>query len=146
LPQLTNSSAETGTVELPDSRARFSVERAWIGAIVGYSVLRFVVAWGAMGEYGVNPWVFGVIDVGTAWPYAKSTAGMVKAGWGGRWMLLAQWSVVALVTFFAPYLYLWSAGNGMPDSLEYGLGLVVAVLFVAASLGIVRKIKSGPTS
>ncbi len=146
MPQLKNSTVEHGAVALSSSRPRFSAERAWIGAIVGYSVLRFVIAWGAMGEYGVNPWVFGVIDVGTAWPYAKSTAGMVKAGWGGRWVLLAQWSVVALVTFFAPYLYLWIAGNGMPDSLEYGLGLVVGLLFLAAALGIVRKIKSGPSS
>lgn len=123
-----------------------SVERLWIWSIVGYSVLRFVLAWGSFGRYGVNPWIFGIIDVGTAWPYAKSTAGMVKAGWAGRWAVLGGWALASLAMFFAPYAYLWSAGNGMPGSVRLGLGVIVVVLFAAASAGIVRRISRGPNA
>lgn len=112
------------------------LELAWIWSIIGYSVLRFVVAWGAFTEHGANIWVFGLIDIGTAWPYAKSVAVLTsRIAAGERRRTLAP-AVIAVVTFMAPYLYLWVAARTMPQGIRTALVLAVTVLALSACAGI----------
>lgn len=117
------------------------VERAWIWSIVGYSILRFVIAWGAFGEHGANPWIFGVIDVGTAWPYAKSVAVVCRRAAAFDWRGLALPIAIAVTTFFAPYAYLWFAAGEMPTGVRAGLVICVSVLLVAALAGVIAKVR-----
>ncbi|KAG1648796.1 Bifunctional purine biosynthesis protein PurH [Nymphon striatum] len=116
-------------------------EQAWIWSIVGYSVLRFVVAWGAFSEHGANIWIFGLIDVGTAWPYAKSVAVVARKAADGNYRALPLPLVVAVATFFAPYAYLWFAAGEMPDGVRFGMVLCVSVLLLAATAGVLSKAK-----
>ena len=109
--------------------------------MVGYTVLRFVVAWGAFGEHGANVWIFGLLDVGTAWPYAKAVAVICRRSAAFEWRGLPVPVAVALASFFAPYAYLWLAAGEMPDTLRAGLALFVVVLFGAAVLGVVTKVR-----
>ena len=44
--------------------------KAWIVGVFGFSVARALVVWPTLGAYGVNPWIFLLVDVLTAWPYA----------------------------------------------------------------------------
>jgi hypothetical protein len=123
-----------------ESRSRAAlVEQAWIWSVVGYTVLRFVVAWGAFGEHGANVWIFGLLDVGTAWPYAKAVAVICRRSAAFEWRGLPLPIMVALASFFAPYAYLWLAAGEMPDSLRAGLALFVTILFGAAVIGVVSK-------
>ncbi len=115
------------------------VEQTWIWSIVGYSLLRFFIAWGAFSEHGANIWVFGLIDVGTAWPYAKSVSTVCKRAAGSQWRSLPVPLVVALGTFFAPYAYLWFAAGEMPGDVRLGMIICVSVLLVAASAGVLTK-------
>lgn len=117
------------------------VERAWIWSVVGYTVLRFVVAWGAFGDHGVNVWIFGLLDVGTAWPYAKAVATICRRSAAFEWRRLPIPILVAIVSFFAPYAYLWLAAGEMPAGLRAGLALFVVVVFGAAVLGVVSKVR-----
>lgn len=114
-------------------------ELTWIWSIVGYSLLRFVVAWGAFAEHGANVWVFGLIDVGTAWPYAKSVAEVCKRAARSEWRALPLPLVVAVTTFFAPYAYLWFAAGEMPGGVRIGMVICVSVLLLAASGGALAK-------
>ena len=114
-------------------------EQTWIWSIVGYSVLRFVIAWGAFSDHGANVWVFGLIDVGTAWPYAKSVATVCKRAARSQWRGLPVPLVIALGTFFAPYAYLWFAAGEMPGGVRVGMALCVGVLLVAATAGVLSK-------
>ena len=109
------------------SRVRI-IEQTWIWSVVGYSVLRFVVAWGAFSEHGVNPWIFGIIDVGTAWPYAKSVAAVAKRSARFEWRGMGLALVIAITTFFAPWAYLWFAAGSMPGGLRIGMAICVAVI------------------
>jgi len=114
-------------------------ELTWIWSIVGYSLLRFVVAWGAFSEHGANVWVFGIIDVGTAWPYAKSVAEVCKRAARSEWKALPLPLVVAVATFFAPYAYLWFAAGEMPGGVRVGMVICVSVLLIAAGAGVFAK-------
>lgn len=116
-------------------------ELAWIGSIVFYSVARFAVAWGGFSEHGANPWVFGVIDVGTAYPYAKATSTVVRRAARSEWSHMALPLVAAIVMFFAPYAYLWFAAGSMPAGMKFGMITFVSVFLVAAVIGQTIKIR-----
>lgn len=143
----TDAAAYSGRAASADDSSKAStkrnfgriLEQTWIWSVVGYSVLRFVVAWGAFGEHGVNPWVFGVIDVGTAWPYGKGVALICKRIANSEWKRLPMPLAVALVCFFAPYAYIWFAAGEVPAGVRIGMAIFVAVLFVAATVGVVAK-------
>ena len=115
------------------------VEQTWIWSVVGYSLVRFFIAWGAFSDHGANPWIFGLIDVGTAWPYGKAVAVVCKRVARSEWSRLAQPLVAAVVMFFAPYAYLWFAAGEMPAGMRMGLVICVSVLFIAASTGVIAK-------
>ena len=115
------------------------LERGWIGAVVGYSILRFVAAWGALGRHGVNPWIFGFIDIATAYPYARAVAEVAKRSARRAWSTLLGPVVVAAISFVAPYIYLWIAGREAPVEMRIGLVVLVLVLATAAVLGVVSQ-------
>lgn len=117
-------------------------EQTWIWSIVGYSLLRFVVAWGAFSDHGANVWVFGLIDVGTAWPYAKSVAEVCKRAARSEWRGLPVPLALAVTTFFAPYAYLWFAAGEMPGGMRVGMIICVSVLLLAASAGVIGKTRA----
>jgi len=133
--------AVVGTAGSTTPKRNFGLiaERAWIWSVVGYSLLRLVVAWGAFGEHGVNVWVFGIIDVGTAWPYAKSVALVCRRVANSQWNQLPMPLTIAIACFFAPYAYIWFAAGEMPDGLRVAMALFVGVLFLAATGGVIAK-------
>lgn len=116
-----------------------NVKRAWIVGVVAYSVVRAIIAWGLFSDYGVNPWIFAVIDIGTAIPYAWSIAELPGAIVDRRSARIALTLTVAIVTFFAPYAYIWSAAAGAPTNLRSGLVVLAICLMGAAAVGVVRK-------
>lgn len=115
------------------------IEQTWIWSVVGYSLVRFGIAWGAFSEHGANAWIFGLIDVGTAWPYGKAVAMVCKRVAHGDWVRLPLPLVAAVGMFFAPYAYLWFAAGEMPPGIRLGLVICVSVLFCAASAGVLAK-------
>jgi hypothetical protein len=115
------------------------VEQTWIWSVVGYSLLRFVVAWGAFSGTGANVFIFGIIDIGTAWPYGKGVALVCKRVANSEWALLPLPLTAALGSFFAPYAYLWFAAGEMPSGMRVGMAMCVSVLFIAATAGVIAK-------
>jgi hypothetical protein len=115
------------------------IEQTWIWTVVGYSLLRFVVAWGAFSEHGANVFIFGIVDIGTAWPYGKGVALVCRRVANNEWAQLPLPLTAALGSFFAPYAYLWFAAGEMPSGMRVGMAICVSVLFVAATAGVIAK-------
>jgi len=114
--------------------------RAWVAAVFGYSILRAVVVWPTLGTYGVNPWVFLVIDVLTAWPYAVGQVRVVQGLRRKNWKKVESWGIVTLLSFLAPYAYIVLAGSGEMPALAYAVvGLLVVVIGAAAVMRIIRQ-------
>jgi hypothetical protein len=117
--------------------------KAWIGAIFGYSALRALVVWPTLGEYGVNPWAFLVVDVGTAWPYAYGQVRVVNAARAKDWTRVQLWSLISLFAFVAPYAYIAGAGSGdMPMIAWIVIGALMVLFGIASVVRIVRQIRS----
>ena len=62
----------------PSARRRW-LERTWVVTVVVFTLARLLVARATLAERGLNIWVFGVIDLVTAFPYALGTARIVEA-------------------------------------------------------------------
>ncbi len=116
-----------------------NLRRTWIAAVVGYSALRAVLAWGLFRDYGVNPWIFGIIDVGTAVPYATAIADLTNSIVRSATVAALKHAAIAVVTFVAPYAYIWFAAEDAPTDLRGGLAVLAICLFLAAVVGLVRK-------
>lgn len=130
-----------GTLEAPAAVrgwVKQYAERVWIWSIVTFTLLRLVVAWGTFGPHGTNPWIFGVIDVATAWPYAKAVAQLCIRSARGDWSRLTGPIFVAAVSFFAPYCYIWYSAGDMPAAPKLALASFVTIVAIAAVIGIVR--------
>lgn len=119
------------------------VRRGWIASVLGYSALRFVVAWGALSRYGVDPLVFAVLDLATAYPYAHATAELVASAWSGRGDRAAAWALVALVMFVAPYGYVLAAGGAMPGSVRLTVVAVAVAMAAVVGTGLLRRSRAG---
>ena len=128
-------------VELSDRIGWFG--RAWVAAIFGYSVLRAVVVWPTLGGYGVNPWIFLIVDVATAWPYAVGQVRVVQGLRRRNWKKVETWGLVTLAAFFAPYAYIVGAGSGEMPTLAYVIiGVLVVVIGAAAIFRMLRQARS----
>ena len=119
------------------------VGKAWILGVFGYSVLRALIVWPTLGDYGINPWAFLVIDVGTAWPYAYGQVRVVNEtrmkNWGGTQL----WAAIALLSFIAPYAYIAGAGSGeMPLLAWIVIGLLMLFFGIASIVKIVKQIRT----
>lgn len=117
-------------------------ERLFTLGIFAYSLLRVVPVWGAMEEGNVNPWAFLALDVGTAWPYAKSMARTVRSIAGRNIDGVLAWGTVLVGTFLAPYAYVYAVGENIPGYVWGVLGAFIALGAVLATRSIVTGVRA----
>ena len=118
--------------------------RAWSVGIVLFSAARALVAWPALGRYGVDPWLFLAIDLITAVPYGVAQAVTVKilrdptrpAGHA------AGWATVVGAAFLAPYIYIFAASGSMPAYAYLGVLLWMLVFGVLAVLRMRKQVRA----
>lgn len=106
----------------------------WIIGVFIFAVVRALVAWPTLGRYGVNPWVFLAIDLITAFPYAYGQVKLIKVVVAKDLRAIQVWSIVVLLSFLAPYLYIFVAGSGELPLIGYVIVCVLIAVFGAASL------------
>ena len=122
------------------------LSRTWIAGVVGYSVIRALLAWPTFGQYGVNPLVFLILDIATAPPYAVGQVRIVQGVRSKEWTSVQFWAGVVLVTFLAPYVYIAIAGGSdLPTFAWVVLGVLVLVFGLASGLRIRAALKESPT-
>ena len=119
-------------------RLRVVLESTWVVGVLVYGLARTVVVWGALGDYGVNPWIYGAIDLFSSVPYAIGTARVVTGCLDRDWARVRRWGLIAAVAFIAPDLYILAAGHGMPAIVYVVLGtwLLVAALLAGRSVAV----------
>lgn len=132
------------TLDAERAAKRRRREIIWIAGIVGYTILRFAIAWEALRTYGLNIWLFGFIDIATAVPYAVGTSRLVTSMVDRRLQAAAGWLVIAAVSFLAPYLYIAIAGHD--KSLPVVVWIVLAVLILGlganAALAVTKRVRA----
>lgn len=136
--------ADTGARESGVSSLRRNLTLSWVGGVVLFTLARFFVAMEALDEYDINIWVFGVIDLVTAVPYAVGVARVVGALVDRRPRSANGWAAVAAISFIAPYGYIAVAGQdaAVPGAVYAVLIALIAVFGLNAVLSVRRRVRA----
>ncbi len=118
----------------------------WTITVVVFCVARAAVVWPLLQEYGVNPWWFLAIDVGTAPTYGIGQAMGVKLMRDDRRPMrdALPWIAVLLVSFVAPYGYLLASAGQLPAYVIIGVLLWMVVFGLLAAFRMAREVKIAP--
>ncbi|MEZ5177381.1 MAG: hypothetical protein R2746_03615 [Acidimicrobiales bacterium] len=114
-------------------RRRRVLELSWVIGVVAFVLVRFVLAYSALAKYDqLTVWVFGILDLGTAVPYAIGTARLVTSLVDRDLQGAARWGTLASACFLAPYVWIaWAGRDG-----EFPTVVYVVVALLAVSLGV----------
>lgn len=120
---------------------RANFERGWILVSVAYGGLRAALVWKFLRKYGVNPYVFGVIEFVSAAIFGKSSAQVVGAVVDGAWIRLRPWLAIAVLSYFAPDAYVFLSAGRLPSDMLAIVICVVSVTFVLTGVGMIAQVR-----
>ncbi len=105
---------------------------AWIAVVTLYSVGRAIAVGGTLGDYGVNPWIFLVLDVGSGIPLALGQVKLVQGLRARNPAMVQRWLAVMLVSFLTPYAYLvLGSDRPLPEAAYWIIGGLVLAMGVS---------------
>ena len=112
-------------------------ERLWASSILIYTFVATYFVWKTMAKYGVNWFLFFLIDAVTSWSYGIATARIVVAFIEKNRKALSKWVWIAGLSFIAPQLYLVAVARKVPHNDYVTIAAIIAALalFALFSLG-----------
>jgi hypothetical protein len=128
---------------MANPRRRAVCTRAWVVAVLAWSLVRAVVVGRTLGRYGVSPWAYGALDLLVSWPYAMATAGVVTNLLDGELAAARRCGLVGAAAFLAPDLYLMLAGHGKPKVVYCAVATVAVAFAVGAVASIAVQVRNG---
>ncbi len=122
---------------LRDKRA----QRTWVALVLAWVVIRTLVIRDVFGGYGVNPWIYFLIDLGSAFPYAILSGRAVVNFLDKNWNLFRKNVLFTLFFFYMPDIYVLSTADQIPTSLLIGFLLSIVIFSGFAVYGFRQNIK-----
>lgn len=122
---------------------RRRLSNTWAGFVVGWSFIRTLLVWAAVGDYGLNPWIYLVIDLCSAIVDAITTPRMVLNFIDERYRVAAGWGLIALVAFIVPDLYIFLGTRTLPTKLIVLICVIIGSTLLIGVYGITRKVRKG---
>ena len=117
-------------------------ERIWTSTILLYTFVATFVVWKALHKYGVNPYIFFVVDLITSWFYGLATARLVVAIIHKRWSQTQKWGWLSAINFVLPQVYILVSARHVPRDVYLIIYGVIGVLMALAIIGIVSQIRA----
>jgi hypothetical protein len=127
---------------LKSEKHRQLVERWWIVIVLLWDTFKTLVVDKTFAKYGVNPYIYFVIVITIAVPYAMSTAKMLFAILANHWRNALVFGVVATVLHFVPDIYILVTAKQVPRSLFDSFIVMVVIFTIFAVHGIVTHVRS----
>ena len=116
-------------------------ERIWDSTIILYTFVATFVVWKALHKYGVNPYIFFVVDLITSWFYGLASARLVVAIIHKRWSETQKWGWLSALNFMLPQLYILVSARHVPHDVYLIIYSVIGVLVAFAIVGIISQIR-----
>jgi len=124
-------------------RKRQLLTRAWAIFVIAWSVVRTIIIWAALGDYGFNPWIYLGIDLVCSTLDAITTPKMVLRFIDDRYRSAIKWGIVSLVAYVVPDIYIFEGTRTLPKKVIVILCLVIVAMFSLATVTVVRKVRIG---
>ncbi len=115
----------------------------WAGVVVGWSFIRTLLVWAAVGDYGLNPWIYLGIDLFSAVVDAFTTPRMVLSFIDERYRLAVWWGLIALVAFIIPDIYIFLGTRTLPTTLIIIICVIIGSTLLVGVIGVTRKVHKG---
>ncbi|MGZ4766763.1 MAG: hypothetical protein ACXVH5_10400, partial [Ilumatobacteraceae bacterium] len=88
-------------------RKRQMLTRVWAGVVIAWSVVRTIIIWAALGDYGFNPWLYLSIDLVCSTIDAMTTPRMVLRFIDDHYKSAVEWGILSLVAYLIPDVYIF---------------------------------------
>ena len=122
---------------LRDKRA----QRTWLALVLVWVVIRTLVIRDVFGGYGVNSWIYFLVDLASAIPYGILSGRAVVNFLDKNWVSFRKNGFFALFFFYMPDIYVLSTAEEVPNSLLIGFSLSIVIFSGFAVYGFRRNIK-----
>ena len=124
-------------------RRRRNLSRTYMGLVVSWSLVRTLIVWAAVGDYGLNPWIYLSIDLAATTVDAFTTPRTVLAFIDDRYGPAAGWGLLSLVMFIVPDIYIFVGTRTLPKKMIVVICIIIAITLVMAVVGVTRKVRKG---
>ena len=124
-------------------KRRRRLSYTWAGMVLAWSFVRTLLVWAAVGNYGLNPWVYLAIDLCSAVTDAITTPRMVLSFIDERYRQAVGWGLIAVVAFMIPDVYIFLGTRHLPTSLIIIICSVIGVTLIIAVASVLRKVHKG---
>ena len=122
---------------------RKRLSRTWAGIVVVWSLIRTVIVWAAVGDYGLNPWIYLSLDLSSAIVDAFTTPRMVLSFIDDHFKQAIKWAFISLVAFIVPDLYIFLGTRTLPTRIIAVVCLIIGLTLTVGVIGVVRRIRRG---
>lgn len=122
---------------------RKRLSRTWAGIVVVWSLIRTVIVWAAVGDYGLNPWIYLSLDLSSAIVDALTTPRMVLSFIDDHFKQAIKWAFISLVAFIVPDLYIFLGTRTLPTRIIVVVCLIIGLTLTVGVIGVVRRIRRG---
>ena len=124
-------------------RKRQMLSRVWAGVVIVWSVIRTIIIWAALGDYGFNPWIYLGIDLVCSTIDAITTPRMVLRLIDDRYKSAIKWGLVSLVAYVIPDIYIFADTRTLPKKVIVILCAVILAMLGLAVMTVARKVRTG---
>lgn len=124
-------------------RRRKALSHTWLVATVTWSFVRTLILWATMGDYGLDPRAYMVIDLTSAVINGFTTPHMVIAFIDDRYKRATRWASISLAAFIVPDLFVFLGTRALPSRIVVVFVGIVTLTLGLAVWGVVRKVVRG---
>lgn len=123
-------------------RRRHAMSGSFAVVVLAWSFVRTAVVWAMVGGYGLNPWLYLLLDLSSASVAAIATPRMVFHFVDDRLRRAAWWAGFNLAAFLLPDAYLFLGTRRLPLPLVLMVCTMVGVALVVTVLGLRRRVRA----
>ena len=127
---------------LSSEKHRRLIERWWIAIVLLWDIAKTLVIDKTFAKYGVNPYIYFVIVIAVAVPYAITTAKMLFAIVCNNWRQAALYGGIAVVLHFVSDIYILLNAKQVPRSIYDSFIIAVVIFTVFAVHGVITQVRA----
>ena len=122
--------------------SRQQLKRAWMGVVLGYAVIRALLIWKVFAKYGVNPYIYLIVDFISAYFYAIYSTNLVEKYLQRNYRQTTKYLLLTVITNFLPDIYILITARSVPEFIFRTFVQIILLLALIAALGIIRDIRN----
>ena len=113
-----------------------------MSVVLGYAVIRALLIWKVFAKFGVNPYIYLIVDLISAYFYAIYSTNLVEKYLQRNYRLTTKYLLLTIITNFLPDIYILITARSVPEFIFRTFVQIILLLALIAALGIIRDIRN----